>query len=741
MTIMGRSIALSLIVICSPMLLRAGGVVNSPDEESLRAALNGGGAVTFGVDGTITLSSPLVISNNTIVDGSGHTVTISGNKAVRVFQVNSGIHFTLQNLTVANGATNAGGGLYNAGGIVTISNCVFATNSVSGTPGLTTSFPTGGGPGNGGAIYNTSTLILLNSSFLGNAAFGGVGGSAGGPEGQGAGGGPGYGGAIYNSGSMGLTNLTLIANAAIGGAGGNGRGAYGNGVGGPGFGGAIASQSGSMTMSNCLFSSNGSSSGPPGLSGEPGRLAPYLNLAQGGALYNQTGNVACASSSFANNNVHGSPASGGALFFIGTGLVTLSNCVIANNGVSADRTDIGVAATGSTGSGGGLYFGGAASLFDCLIASNGVSGGAGSVSSTIFPYTNAAPGGDAKGGGIYSSNTLILLRSAIIYNSAVPGPGGSSAAASGTAYGGGIIKENSGAAWAVNCTVSGNKAGVGGGICNGIGLTNCTIYGNRAGTGGNLAYPGGAINTIVAAGVPYNVYGPMSDYGYNISSDASTTFGSPGSMNSTNPRLGPLGYFGGPTPTMPLLAGSPALDAALASVAPPTDQRGRARPYGIAPDVGAYESSPPYAVVGSFFGLSGSDTASVSIDSGAPTNISSGQSFRFDNLSVGTHSITASNPQLVIAPNPLSLMLGPDVFNAVLTAYPWNTVSLASPSNGMAHVIYAGTNGQVHRLLASSNLVTWFPIATNTVLPANYYEVFDPGSVGQPARFYRSVSP
>src|SRR5690348_12358048 len=97
-----RSITVVSIALCWPAALHGGGIVNSPDEESLRAALNGGGAVTFGVNGTISLSSPLVISNNTSIDGSGHTVTISGNNAVRVFQVNSVVQFTLQNLTIAN---------------------------------------------------------------------------------------------------------------------------------------------------------------------------------------------------------------------------------------------------------------------------------------------------------------------------------------------------------------------------------------------------------------------------------------------------------------------------------------------------------------------------------------------------------------------------------------------------------------------------------------------------------------
>src|SRR5436190_804432 len=86
----------------------AGRVVNSADEASLRAALAGGGTVTFSVDGTIALSSQLIITNDTTIDGSGHSVTISGSNSVRIFQVNSNVQFTLATLTVANGRTNAG---------------------------------------------------------------------------------------------------------------------------------------------------------------------------------------------------------------------------------------------------------------------------------------------------------------------------------------------------------------------------------------------------------------------------------------------------------------------------------------------------------------------------------------------------------------------------------------------------------------------------------------------------------
>src|SRR5262249_25031649 len=46
---------------------------------------------------------------------------------------------------------------------------------------------------------------------------------------------------------------------------------------------------------------------------------------------------------------------------------------------------------------------------------------------------------------------------------------------------------------------------------------------------------------------------------------------------------------GGPTATFALLPGSPAIDRADRNAFPPTDQRGRPRPSGAGPDIGAYE--------------------------------------------------------------------------------------------------------------------------------------------------------
>jgi hypothetical protein len=61
------------------------------------------------------------------------------------------------------------------------------------------------------------------------------------------------------------------------------------------------------------------------------------------------------------------------------------------------------------------------------------------------------------------------------------------------------------------------------------------------------------------------------------------------SDNPIDPKLGPLQYNGGPTPTMAPLPSSPAIDAGDPADAPPTDQRGLPRVLDGTMDIGAVE--------------------------------------------------------------------------------------------------------------------------------------------------------
>ncbi len=87
-------------------------------ELALNACLPGGGSfdgmVTFNCGGaaTIPVASTKTISADTTIDG-GSLITISGGNSVGVFSVNTGVTFTVQNLTIASAGN--GGGIYNNG--------------------------------------------------------------------------------------------------------------------------------------------------------------------------------------------------------------------------------------------------------------------------------------------------------------------------------------------------------------------------------------------------------------------------------------------------------------------------------------------------------------------------------------------------------------------------------------------------------------------------------------------------
>src|SRR5688572_23024288 len=173
-------------------------VVSVCDDASLRTALAGGGTVTFGCDGTIQLTNTLVIAQNTILDGSGHAVVLSGGGLVRPFIVNSGVQLTLKAVTVANGfGSPHAGALLNNGSTLLI-DCTFSNNLSLGSISF------------GGAIFHgNGSLGIAGSTFIGNRAVGtnstsGLGGAIGG-------------GYLGQSGPVGITNCTFFGNSGTGG--------------------------------------------------------------------------------------------------------------------------------------------------------------------------------------------------------------------------------------------------------------------------------------------------------------------------------------------------------------------------------------------------------------------------------------------------------------------------------------------------------------------------------------------
>ena len=117
---------------------------------------------------TVTITGPTGSPGITL-EGGGHQVT----------KVDSGATLTLQNLTIADGSASLGGAINNSG-TLTVTNSTFSNNQASN--------------GFGGGIYSEGTLKVTNSTFSGNEALQG-----------------GTGGAIHNEGTVSLKGNILAA--------------------------------------------------------------------------------------------------------------------------------------------------------------------------------------------------------------------------------------------------------------------------------------------------------------------------------------------------------------------------------------------------------------------------------------------------------------------------------------------------------------------------------------------------
>ncbi|MBV8135875.1 MAG: right-handed parallel beta-helix repeat-containing protein [Deltaproteobacteria bacterium] len=235
-------------------------------------------------------------------------------------------------------------------------------------------------------------------------------------------------------------------------------------------------------------------------------------------------------------------------------------------------------------------------------------GGVLTVTNSTFSKNSGTPpsGQSGAGGAIYNAGTTKIIKSTFSGNF-------------GKTSGGAIA--NVGALTVINSTFFGNAtsvapiAGDGAGIQNSgtLTVTNSTFSSNGGGPGGGISNVGIASlkNTILAesSGGPFNppsnCFGAITDAGYNISDDSTCRFSGTGSANNgdgVNPLLSTAGLAdnGGPTQTIALQSGSPAIDAISVTdctdqALPPdpitTDQRGFPRPDAGEQvcDIGAYE--------------------------------------------------------------------------------------------------------------------------------------------------------
>ena len=376
----------------------------------------------------------------------------------------------------------------------------------------------------------------------------------------------------------------------------------------------------------------------------------------------------------------------------GSATLTVSNCACSGNSASQD--------------GGGIYsygaFGSATlTVSNCAFSGNSASrdgggiyndGAFGSATLTVSASTLSSNSASRYGGAIYNdgpygSATLTVGASLLHSNSASASGGGiyNNGEASGT-----------GAVQIVNSTLSGNLAsGNGGGIYN-DGLSSgkvtllvraSTLSGNSAGGGngsGIFNNGGGGTasvelgSTILKAGAVganiANLSGTVSSDGYNLASDGGGGFLT-GTADQINidPMLGPLQDNGGPTFTQALLPGSPAIDKGANLSGYPTDQRGFPR----------------------------------MLDRPCIANAPGG-----DGTDIGAFEV-----QL---PCPVAVSLG----------------NVGVVLNQFGFAINGGSN-QVVVVEASTNLVTWTALATNT-LGASPLHFSEAGWTNFQQRFYRA---
>jgi fibronectin-binding autotransporter adhesin len=500
-----------------------------------------GGATNFydGTQHTIALFSALpTITDPVTVTGPGSTMlTVTrGAGSIRILDVNAGLlAVNISGLTISNGNTGAvsGGGIQNAASALTLTDVTVANNTIA---------------GNGAGIYvsGPGMLTLINSRVVNNST------SA-------------IGAGIYLAGGgvANISNSTVSQNSA----GSSGGGIYNT------AGGTV-----NITTSTLSNDSAGAS---------------------GGGICNATGGVVNVTNSTVSSDTATSYAGG--IYNAGGGALNVTNSMVSNDSAISG--------------GGGIFSGGTLAISNTTLSLDQANyGGAietsGVGNSLVVTNSTIVNNGANSGGAIYCGGASALTINASTLS-------GNTAAASGGAiysfFGSGTVNIS-------NSTLANNTAGTNGGAMllysfgGTITVTSSSITGNTAtSTTGSPAYSGGIViksgagrlnleSTIVSGN---SIASGNSDIAAANSAAVTTAYSAIGSTTGftytpgpgdlpvgANLNLQPLANNGGPTQTVALGSGSAAIDHGDPTTGLTSDQRGFARVFGPAPDIGAFEAQP-----------------------------------------------------------------------------------------------------------------------------------------------------
>ena len=502
---------------------------------------NGRGGGIFNVGGTVNITNSTISGN--VAQGYDTTINYGGGG------IDNRSNLTIANSTVTNNSGSYGGGVQNRG-TLNLSNSIVAGNTATHNPTDIYNFPNSSVSGNYNLVQNGDAITGTGNITGQDAKLG----------------------ALANNGGATQTHALIDGSPAID-------------MGDPNF-----------NSANLPYDQRGAGfprvvNGRVDIGAYEGYI--YQNNLVVNTLDDHDDGSCAQSDCTLREAVKYAAAAGATVTFSVSGTITLTQgeiVIVKNVSINGPTTAPGITISGNNQS--RIFSVGSTSGSNTLSLSNltltkgnGVgsanNGTGGAVSSsgtlTVANCTFVANTATTNGGAIRSSSILTVTSSTFYGNTA-------------TGTGGAIQFGNS--ATITNSTISGNTAtGNGGGINNNSGaqssspvtLSNSIVAGNSAPTGPDF-------NGKVTGG-DYNL----------IQNTSGATLSGTHNITGVDPKLDTLKTAnGGPTATMALLSGSPAIDAGdlnFDTTATPYDQRGSgyARKVGGAIDIGAFEVQPPPA--------------------------------------------------------------------------------------------------------------------------------------------------